>query len=106
MWKIANRDQWLCGICGERVDSSLFGVQNHPMAPSLDHIKFVAEGGSNLQENLQLAHRSCNNRRHPASELDRQLMDRNGQAGKVEGLAAGPDLRDDRVARPNGVHDF
>jgi 5-methylcytosine-specific restriction endonuclease McrA len=76
------------------------------MAPSLDHIKFVAEGGSNLQENLQLAHRSCNNRRHPASELDRQLMDRNGQAGKVEGLAAGPDLRDDRVARPNGVHDF
>lgn len=48
-----------CGICTRWVNMKLAG-SNDPMAPSVDHIIAVADGGSNELDNMQLAHRVCN----------------------------------------------
>lgn len=58
---IAERDGWLCGLCGKRVDSSL--RHPDPMYGSIDHVVPLAAGGSNEMVNLQLAHLVCNLRK-------------------------------------------
>jgi 5-methylcytosine-specific restriction endonuclease McrA len=53
------RDDGVCGICGEDVD---------PLDFTLDHVVPIALGGPHEFGNLQLAHRVCNSRkaRRPA----------------------------------------
>ena len=50
-----------CELCWELVDLSLSGLD--PRGPTLDHIVPLAMGGSHTQDNLQLAHRLCNQRK-------------------------------------------
>lgn len=59
--EICKRDRWRCGICGERVSSSL--EYPHARAASLDHIVPVSEGGTSDPANLRLVHLVCNLRR-------------------------------------------
>jgi hypothetical protein len=51
---IFERDEWICGICGERVA---------PGDATLEHVVPVALGGAHTAANLRLAHAICNSRR-------------------------------------------
>lgn len=51
---VAQRDGWMCSICGKRVTRETW---------SLDHVVPLALGGSHTYGNVTLAHRSCNCRR-------------------------------------------
>lgn len=57
LYNIAERDGWVCSICGEDVPKK-FG--NYGRAPSLDHIIPISRGGLHIAENLALAHKACN----------------------------------------------
>lgn len=63
---IYERDEWRCQLCGDPVDPNL-PVQ-HARAATLDHIIPRSRGGDHSEENLQLAHRSCN-----SSKKDRMV---------------------------------
>jgi hypothetical protein len=58
---VFNRDNWICQLCSEPVDRSL----TYPdlMSASIDHIKFVKDGGLHTLHNVRLAHYICNVRR-------------------------------------------
>lgn len=74
--KIGERDKWTCQICGKPVMK--LRIQNHPEAPSLDHIIPVCDGGTYVQENLRLTHLRCNNhdgRRHDPTYPKEKLND-------------------------------
>lgn len=58
---IADRDNWVCGICHGPIAWGL-GYPN-PECLSLDHVLPVSRGGSSEPENLQAAHWICNVRR-------------------------------------------
>jgi 5-methylcytosine-specific restriction endonuclease McrA len=60
--ELAKRDGPNCGICGNPV--SLRAPKHDPDKPSIDHIIPRALGGTNDPKNLQLAHLSCNHRKH------------------------------------------
>ena len=57
---IYERDGWKCHLCDAEVDCT---DPNGDLAPSLDHIVPRSLGGSNADDNLSCAHRSCNSRR-------------------------------------------
>lgn len=60
-----------CGICGHEVDKTLPAFT--PMSPEIDEIIPVALGGSPYDfDNLQLAHRVCNQKK------GKKLMDEGG----------------------------
>ena len=61
--ELVMRDQsWECSLCGEDV---LFNRSwPHPLSPSVDHVIPLSRGGENVPENCQLAHLSCNVRKH------------------------------------------
>lgn len=52
-----------CHICGVPIPTWTYGMGNHPLAPSRDHVVPVVRGGKNLPNNLRAAHRCCNTRR-------------------------------------------
>jgi excisionase family DNA binding protein len=58
---VAERDRWLCGICGGVVTRETW---------SLDHVVPLSKGGEHSYANVTLAHRRCNsargNRPHPS----------------------------------------
>lgn len=56
--EIFERDNWVCGICGEVVDRTL--THPHPLSKSLDHIVPISRGGNHSRDNVQLAHLVCN----------------------------------------------
>jgi hypothetical protein len=56
--KLAERDGWVCHICGKRVGKS-YNPQ-HDRAPSIDHLVPVSAGGTHTWDNVALAHRQCN----------------------------------------------
>lgn len=61
--RIADRDDWLCHLCGEPVQRKR--TMNDPMAPSLDHVVRHKDGGTDTEDNLKLAHRKCNSENPP-----------------------------------------
>jgi len=59
--EIYARDNWTCGICGERVDPE--SQWPDQMCPSLDHIIPLSMGGSHVRDNVRCAHWLCNSLR-------------------------------------------
>jgi predicted nucleic acid-binding Zn ribbon protein len=55
---IYERDGWMCMLCGDPVmrDERV----PHPLAPTLDHVVALANGGTHEPSNVQLAHFLCN----------------------------------------------
>jgi hypothetical protein len=77
-WKgIGERDSWSCWLCGGDVDQSLGGTTKRG-APTIDHVVPLALGGSDRDENLRLAHFSCNSRRG-AGRLNKMQELHNGR---------------------------
>lgn len=60
--EVFERDDWLCGLCGEPVDKDL--AWPDPMSASLDHITPLSRGGAHTLDNVQLAHLACNIRKN------------------------------------------
>jgi 5-methylcytosine-specific restriction endonuclease McrA len=56
--RIAERDGWRCGLCGERIDPTL--RKPHPRALAIHHEEAFARGGSDEDRNLHAAHAECN----------------------------------------------
>ncbi len=59
--EIYNRDEWMCQICGKKVDNNKKAP--HPLSPSIDHIIPLAKGGTHEPKNVQLAHFYCNSKK-------------------------------------------
>lgn len=59
--RLAERDGWLCWICGDRVEPA--APAGSPWSATVDHVVPKSRGGSSEPENLRLAHRRCNGRR-------------------------------------------
>ena len=57
--ELGERDYWLCQLCGGAVDRQLSGLD--PQGPTVDHILPISKGGPDSWQNVQLAHRQCNN---------------------------------------------
>lgn len=56
---VFERDKWRCHICGVKTDRRLRGTAA-ALAPELDHIVTIAEGGSHTYGNVACSCRSCN----------------------------------------------
>jgi 5-methylcytosine-specific restriction endonuclease McrA len=56
--EIFERDDWICGICHEPIDSTLPSLD--PMSASIDHILAIVNGGNHTRVNVQAAHLRCN----------------------------------------------
>ena len=56
---IYERDNWTCWLCLEVVNRELIGTTD-PWRPSLDHVTPRSQGGSDLPNNLRIAHNWCN----------------------------------------------
>lgn len=59
--EIYERDQWICQLCAQPVESDL--EYPDPLYPSLDHIVPLAANGEHSRINTQLAHWICNVRK-------------------------------------------
>jgi 5-methylcytosine-specific restriction endonuclease McrA len=55
------RDGWTCGLCGGAVERD--EVVPHPLAPVVDHVISLANGGTHEPANVQCAHFLCNSRK-------------------------------------------
>lgn len=62
---IAERDRWMCHICGKKVARKDM---------SLDHLIPIALGGKHCALNVRLAHMSCNQRRGIGRKIPAQLI--------------------------------
>ena len=62
--RIYERDKSICGICHKRVDL------NGKRPAAVDHIVPRSQGGSDDDENLQLAHSICNSKKARRSAKD------------------------------------
>ncbi|WP_420886886.1 HNH endonuclease [Brachybacterium muris] len=58
---IYERDGWTCRLCGRPIDRD--ADPQSPLAPSLDHIIPLANGGTHEPSNVWTAHRQCNSER-------------------------------------------
>ncbi len=56
--KIYERDKWICGICGRKVNKNL--KYPNKFSAVLDHVLPLSKGGSHTEDNIQLAHWLCN----------------------------------------------
>jgi hypothetical protein len=69
-WRgIGERDGWMCWLCQTAVDPA--APLNGKDGPTVDHVVPLAEGGSDDDSNVRLAHRSCNCRRRQRGRLTR-----------------------------------
>ena len=55
---VFERDDWVCGICGDRVDPMI--AYPSPWSPSLDHVVPSSRGGEHVESNCQCSHLVCN----------------------------------------------
>lgn len=55
---IFERDNWICGICGRKINKRL--KWPNPHAKSIDHIVPITKGGADRATNVQAAHVRCN----------------------------------------------
>lgn len=55
---IAERDRWICGICGQGIPRVV--KHGHPLYLTMDHIIPISLGGTHSPENVQAAHARCN----------------------------------------------
>ncbi len=55
---IFERDNWMCGICGQKINKRL--KNPNPRSKSIDHIIPLTKGGADSPINLQAAHLQCN----------------------------------------------
>lgn len=55
---IFERDNWVCQLCGERIDPAIQWPQQR--SASIDHRVPLSLGGDDTPENVQAAHLSCN----------------------------------------------
>lgn len=60
-FEIFERDNWICGICGEKVNRDL--KHPNPLSASLDHIIPISRGGEHSRQNAQCSHWVCNMRK-------------------------------------------
>lgn len=59
--KVFERDDWVCGICGEPIPKDLTREQYlDPRYGVMDHIIPLGKGGTHEYANVQAAHRRCN----------------------------------------------
>lgn len=64
--RLWERDEGTCYLCGDRTDlpSVWYGWNSRahwmPKAPTIDHIKALANGGTHTWDNVALAHNCCN----------------------------------------------
>lgn len=58
---IYERDGWVCGICGKKIDKRL--KYPNKMSVSIDHIIPLSIGGTHEARNVQAAHLDCNRRK-------------------------------------------
>lgn len=56
--KIYRRDNYTCQLCDEPI--AMDELAPHPLAPSIDHIVALANGGTHEPSNAQAAHFLCN----------------------------------------------
>jgi len=59
--RVADRDNWTCGICGGRIDPNV--KYPDPQSLALDHVEPVSVGGAHAEANVQAAHKVCNERK-------------------------------------------
>lgn len=64
--EIFTRDKWICHICKRKTKKELRGTYE-PLAPEIDHIITLAQGGSHTYGNLACACRECNARKSAKS---------------------------------------
>jgi 5-methylcytosine-specific restriction endonuclease McrA len=69
---IAMRDQYRCGICGDKVAMS--EPVPHPKAATIDHLIPISEGGPDTKANVQLAHFICNSYRGAGGTVQLALI--------------------------------
>lgn len=56
--RIAEKTGFICALCRKPVDLTI--KSPHPDSPSIDHIVPTANGGTDDESNLQIAHLKCN----------------------------------------------
>ena len=69
LFKLAERDHDICQLCGLEVNWGDKCEKNGhvicgKMYPSIDHIRPISLGGFHSWDNVQLAHISCNSKKH------------------------------------------
>jgi 5-methylcytosine-specific restriction endonuclease McrA len=67
--QLAQRDGWLCALCGEVIDPAR--ARPDQWAPTLHHVRPLARGGRNALANLQLVHDVCH-REHHRPKIDQE----------------------------------
>lgn len=59
-WRsVAELDNWICHICGDRVDR-VGGTPSSRQGATMDHVIPIAEGGPHSWNNVRCAHWDCN----------------------------------------------
>lgn len=77
--EIAERDNWTCWLCFEPIDKTL--EWPHRLSASVDHMKPLARGGSDLKSNVRISHLTCN-----VSKGDKTIEEyREWKAGESDG---------------------
>ncbi len=66
------RDGYRCGICGRKVRMNV--KWDHPLAPTLDHIIPICDGGEHTRRNVRTAHFICNSKRGAGRHVVDQLL--------------------------------
>jgi 5-methylcytosine-specific restriction endonuclease McrA len=65
-WRaIGDRDHWQCWLCDGVIDPTL--LPPHRLSGSVDHVVPLSRGGSDADDNVRIAHFTCNVRRSNGS---------------------------------------
>ena len=59
---VAERDGWICQLCGEPIDAAL--EYPDPGYLNVDHVVPLSKGGGHTYSNVQASHAVCNNRKN------------------------------------------